>query len=44
VPLGVSRQLAEALAARGIASLRYDKRGVGASAGSFLAAGSWPPA
>jgi alpha-beta hydrolase superfamily lysophospholipase len=39
VPLGVSRQLAEALAARGITSLRYDKRGVGASAGSFLAAG-----
>lgn len=39
IPLGVTRQLAEALAAAGIASLRYDKRGVGASAGDFLAAG-----
>ncbi|WP_432928260.1 alpha/beta hydrolase family protein [Microbispora sp. CA-135349] len=39
LPLGVTRQLAEAFAAAGIASLRYDKRGVGASTGSFLAAG-----
>lgn len=37
--IGVSRQLAEALAARGIASLRYDKRGVGGSTGTFLNAG-----
>ena len=29
------RQLAEVLAANGIASLRYDKRGIGASAGAF---------
>jgi alpha-beta hydrolase superfamily lysophospholipase len=39
LPIGVSRQLAEALATMGIASLRYDKRGVGASTGTFLAAG-----
>ncbi|MFG1860768.1 alpha/beta hydrolase family protein [Microbispora bryophytorum] len=39
LPLGVTRQLAEAFAAAGIASLRYDKRGVGASTGGFLAAG-----
>ncbi|MFA9430517.1 alpha/beta hydrolase family protein [Egicoccus sp. AB-alg2] len=38
IPLGVTRDLAEALAAAGIASLRYDKRGVGASQGEFLAA------
>jgi alpha-beta hydrolase superfamily lysophospholipase len=38
-PLGVSRHLAAGFAARGLASLRYDKRGVGASTGSFLAAG-----
>jgi pimeloyl-ACP methyl ester carboxylesterase len=31
IRFGVSRQLAEALAAAGIASLRFDKRGVGAS-------------
>ena len=37
--LGVSQQLALALAARGIASLRYDKRGVGQSSGTFLSAG-----
>ncbi|GLX05397.1 alpha/beta fold hydrolase [Microbispora sp. NBRC 16548] len=39
LPLGVTRQLAAAFAAAGIASLRYDKRGVGASTGRFLAAG-----
>ena len=32
-PLGLGRDLAVALAASGIASLRYDKRGVGASGG-----------
>lgn len=37
--LGVTRDLAAALAAAGIASLRYDKRGVGASGGDFLTAG-----
>ncbi len=36
--LDVSRALAEGLAARGVASLRYDKRGVGASSGDYLAA------
>ncbi|SDX99346.1 hypothetical protein SAMN05444365_101317 [Micromonospora pattaloongensis] len=36
---GVSRELAAALAEVGVASLRYDKRGVGESTGSFLAAG-----
>ncbi|WP_162252847.1 alpha/beta hydrolase [Arthrobacter sp. Soil782] len=39
IPLGVSRDLAHALAAKGIASLRYDKRGVGRSSGSYLHAG-----
>jgi pimeloyl-ACP methyl ester carboxylesterase len=39
MPLGVTRDLAEALALEGIASFGYDKRGVGASAGSFLATG-----
>ncbi len=34
--LGVPRELAAALARAGIASLRYDKRGVGASGGDFL--------
>jgi pimeloyl-ACP methyl ester carboxylesterase len=37
--LGVGRGLAQSLAAAGIASLRYDKRGVGASGGSYLATG-----
>ena len=37
--LGIQRQLAESLAARGIASIRYDKRGVGASGGEFLPTG-----
>ena len=33
LPLGITRLLAEALADAGVASLRYDKRGVGASTG-----------
>lgn len=37
--LGTTRLLAEALAAAGVASLRYDKRGVGASPGDWRAAG-----
>ena len=37
--LGVMRQMAEHLADHGIASLRYDKRGVGASEGDYKAAG-----
>jgi fermentation-respiration switch protein FrsA (DUF1100 family) len=37
--LDVSRQIADALREAGIASLRYDKRGVGASQGDFYAAG-----
>jgi uncharacterized protein len=39
LPLGVTRQLADALASVGVASLRYDKRGVGASPGDWRAAG-----
>lgn len=39
MPLGVSRDMATALAAVGIASLRYDKRGMAASGGDFLTAG-----
>jgi uncharacterized protein len=35
----VARQLAHALAAAGLASLRYDKRGVGGSPGDWRAAG-----
>src|SRR5215470_10337138 len=35
----INSAIAEALAARGIASLRYDKRGAGRSGGDFLAAG-----
>ncbi len=38
-PIDVSRQLAEHLAGNGVATLRYDKRGVAASGGDFLAAG-----
>ncbi|MGS0683569.1 alpha/beta hydrolase [Nakamurella sp. GG22] len=38
-PLTVSRDLAAALAGAGVASLRYDKRGVGASAGDYLRSG-----
>jgi hypothetical protein len=37
--LDVSRQIARTLRDAGIATLRYDKRGVGASEGTFLAAG-----
>jgi uncharacterized protein len=36
---GVTRQVAEALATVGVAALRYDKRGVGASGGDYLRAG-----
>lgn len=39
IRLGATRDLAEALAAAGVASLRYDKRGVGASDGDYLATG-----
>lgn len=38
-PLGISRNLAHDLARRGLASLRYDKRGVGESGGEFLKTG-----
>jgi uncharacterized protein len=38
-PLGVTRELAHHLAKCGIASLRYDKRGVGQSQGDYLTAG-----
>jgi len=38
-PIDVSRQLAEHLAGAGIATLRYDKRGVAASGGDYLSAG-----
>ena len=37
--LDVSRQLADALAQAGVASVRYDKRGVGESPGDWRAAG-----
>lgn len=39
LPLGVTRLLAEALATAGVASLRFDKRGVGASEGDYWSAG-----
>lgn len=39
LPLGIQRQLAEGLAARGVASVRWDKRGVRASGGDFLTSG-----
>ncbi len=39
MPLAIQRQLAEGLAAQGVASIRWDKRGVGATPGSFLATG-----
>jgi pimeloyl-ACP methyl ester carboxylesterase len=38
-PIDVSRQLAEHLARSGVATLRFDKRGVAASGGDFLTAG-----
>jgi len=38
---GVTAQLAAALAEAGVASFRYDKRGVGASAGDWRANGLW---
>ncbi|QBJ96597.1 alpha/beta fold hydrolase [Rhodococcus sp. ABRD24] len=37
--IGISRALANALARNGVASLRYDKRGVGRSGGNFCSAG-----
>lgn len=36
---GITRQVAEALGAADVATLRYDKRGVGASGGDYLRAG-----
>jgi hypothetical protein len=39
IALGVGRDIANALALHGIASLRYDKRGVGESEGAFLTTG-----
>lgn len=39
LPIDVMRQLAEHLADNGVGSLRYDKRGVGASEGDFWSAG-----
>ena len=36
---GVTRQVAEALASVNVVTLRYDKRGVGASTGDYLRAG-----
>jgi len=39
LPLGVSRDLAHTLAEQGIVSLRYDKRGLFGSSGSFLETG-----
>ncbi len=39
MPLDITRQLSHALADAGVASLRYDKRGVGASTGSWRSTG-----
>lgn len=39
IKLNTFRVLAEALAAAGVASVRYDKRGIGASGGTFAQAG-----
>lgn len=39
LPLGIQRQLADGLSERGVASIRWDKRGVGESGGDFLPTG-----
>lgn len=39
--LGITRAIAEALATAGVASYRYDKRGVGASPGDWRRPGMW---
>lgn len=39
MPLGITRQLADALHDSGVATLRYDKRGVGDSTGHWWSAG-----
>jgi pimeloyl-ACP methyl ester carboxylesterase len=41
MPLGITSALAEALAAGGVASYRFDKRGVGASPGDWRRPGLW---
>lgn len=41
LPIGITRALAHSLAAAGVASFRYDKRGVGASPGDWRRAGLW---
>ncbi len=39
MPVGVAAALADHLASSGVSSLRYDKRGIGASEGEYLATG-----
>lgn len=39
LPLGVSRDLALLMSDAGLATLRYDKRGVGESSGDYMSAG-----
>ncbi len=39
--LGIQQQLAEGLRDRGVASIRWDKRGVGESGGDFMTTGLW---
>lgn len=39
LPLGITRRLADHLGSRGIVSLRFDKRGIGASDGHYRSAG-----